>query len=101
MKKKVRLTESNIRRIVKESVRRVIREMSESSKTGVLDDNDWEILICGDLNDEETLYRVIDKCKANGITLEDIISDYHCDKLCTERGCDESDIRYELSEYFL
>lgn len=72
-----------------------------SAKMNVLNDNDWEMLVCGDLNDEESLYEVINKCKDNGITLDDIVSDPMCDKYCTERGCDESDIREELDEYFL
>ena len=70
-------------------------------KADILNDNDWEVLICGDLNDEESLYEVLDKCEANNVTLEDILAHPRCDKYCTERGCDVSDIREELSEFFL
>ena len=93
----IRLTESKLNRIIREAVKRILRE-SDNPKTRVLDDNDWETLVCGDLGDEEALYDVINKCKRHGITLDDIVNDYMCDKFCTERGCDPSDVAEELSE---
>lgn len=106
-KNTIKLNESQLRKIVAESVRRVLKESAYTDildgykRTHALSDADWKILICGDLNDEEELYKVLDKCKANNITLNDILNDWHCSYYCTKRGCDESDIKEELSEFFL